>query len=212
MLDANLYASHNTTQSYPPQKKRKVDPSWPVDGDMMDESDLPKAPPPTRSDSRDAFRQNPVDSGDLTRSLQQTDRIVDTVGAIAIDCFGNIAAGSSSGGIGMKHCGRVGPAALVGIGTAVIPIEPRDDEKQCVATVTSGTGEHMATTMAAGLCANRLYSTTKVGRSGIVQPAEDDDEAIRMFVEKDFMGACHARTFRACRELHLTDMIQDIRV
>ena len=88
----------------------------------------------------------------------------------------------------MKHRGRVGPAALVGIGTAVVPIEPKDESKLCVATVTSGTGEHMATTMAAGSCASRLYSTTHRGSDGTVEPADDDDQAIRSWVERDFMG------------------------
>ena len=120
--------------------------------------------------------------------FSRPDDITDTVGAIAIDCLGNIAAGSSSGGIGMKHKGRVGPAALVGIGTAVVPIEPRDDAKLCVATVTSGTGEHMATTLAAGNCASRLYSTTYRRTDGGTESADDDDQAIRSFVEKDFMG------------------------
>ena len=115
------------------------------------------------------------------------DDITDTVGAIAIDCFGNIAAGSSSGGIGMKHKGRVGPAALVGIGTAVIPIDPEDKEKASVATVTSGTGEHMATTMAAGTCASRLYTSTRKDKKGGSE-STDDDSAIRAFVERDFMG------------------------
>lgn len=115
------------------------------------------------------------------------DLITDTVGAIAIDCLGNIAAGSSSGGIGMKHQGRVGPAALVGVGTTVIPIEPSDPKKTCVATVVSGTGEHMATTASASKCAQRIYSSTRMAKEGgSVQT--DEDQAIRSFVERDFMG------------------------
>ena len=120
------------------------------------------------------------------RDLLRDDDIMDTVGAIAVDCFGNIAAGSSSGGIGMKHKGRVGPAALVGIGTAVVPIEPDDDERLCVASVTSGTGEHMATSMAAATCAKRLYTSTCHGKRGSSE-STDDDSAMRSFVEHDFM-------------------------
>src|SRR5204862_7251298 len=91
-----------------------------------------------------------------TRDISE-DHITDTVGAVAIDCLGCIAAGSSSGGIGMKHRGRVGPAALVGIGTAVVPARHDDPHKVAVACVTSGTGEHMATTQAAARCAERIY-------------------------------------------------------
>ena len=120
------------------------------------------------------------------RICSMEDDITDTVGAIAIDCFGNIAAGSSSGGIGIKHKGRTGPAALVGIGTAVIPVEPHDKLRTCVATVTSGTGEHMATTMAASTCASRLYFNQKRGKDGRSMYA-DEEEAIRSFVERDFM-------------------------
>lgn len=125
------------------------------------------------------------------------DSITDTVGAIAVDCLGNIAAGSSSGGIGMKHKGRLGPAALVNVGTAVIPIEPNDLKKTSVASVTSGTGEHMATTFAASLCASRLYTSTRRTKDGGLEPI-DDDGAIRAFVERDFMGTsflpCASRT------------------
>lgn len=67
----------------------------------------------------------------------QANLITNTVGAIAIDFFGNIAAGSSSGGAALKLQGRVGPAALVGIGTAVIPVNPKDPQKACSATVAS---------------------------------------------------------------------------
>lgn len=115
------------------------------------------------------------------------DLITDTVGAIAIDMFGNIAAGSSSGGIGMKHRGRVGPAALVGIGTAVIPADFEDSDNVTVAAVTSGTGEHMATTMASQKCAERLYFCTKRGRGGTNVEATEE-EAMESFVVNDFMN------------------------
>ncbi|KAF6228918.1 hypothetical protein HO133_007030 [Letharia lupina] len=152
----------------------------------------PTPPPPTRSHSPRFYDNTKSEDHDemMERTASMTSRpddITDTVGAIAIDCHGHIAAGSSSGGIGMKHKGRVGPAALVGIGTAVIPVEPEDKDKTSVATVTSGTGEHMATTMAAGTCASRLYSSSKRGRKGGSE-STDDDNAMRAFVERDFMG------------------------
>ncbi|KAJ4367673.1 hypothetical protein N0V83_007258 [Neocucurbitaria cava] len=122
------------------------------------------------------------------RPLQlEGDNITDTVGAIAVDSLGNIACGASSGGIGMKYRGRVGPAALVGVGAAVIPVDPDDPEQMCVATVTSGTGEHMATTMAATVCAERLYQSVKKSRGGeYVEVTED--EALRAMIESEFMG------------------------
>ncbi|KAK5108972.1 hypothetical protein LTR62_007606 [Meristemomyces frigidus] len=117
----------------------------------------------------------------------EEDAITDTVGAIAIDMFGNIACGASSGGIGMKHRGRIGPAALVGIGAAVIPIDADDPDRQCVATVTSGTGEHMGTTQAASVCSERLFHNKRKAAGGNYQQA-NDDEAIKGFIERDFMN------------------------
>lgn len=115
-----------------------------------------------------------------------SDLITDTVGAIAIDSYGNIASGSSSGGIGMKHRGRVGPAALVGVGSAVIPADSKDPEGITVAAVTSGTGEHMATTMASQKCAERLYRLTRKG-PGAADIEATEEEAIQAFVQNDFM-------------------------
>ncbi|OLN92286.1 Threonine aspartase 1 [Colletotrichum chlorophyti] len=120
--------------------------------------------------------------------LEDEDIITDTVGAIAIDEKGNIAAGSSSGGIGMKHRGRIGPAALVGIGTAVVPSDPEDPDKTSVATVTSGTGEHMATTMASQRCAERIYGNTRRGPNGRDVEEWDEDAIMESFITKDFMG------------------------
>ncbi|KAF2869687.1 nucleophile aminohydrolase [Massariosphaeria phaeospora] len=120
-------------------------------------------------------------------SLVKGDNITDTVGAIAVDGWGNIACGASSGGIGMKYRGRVGPAALVGVGAAVIPVDHDDLEKTCVATVTSGTGEHMATTMAATVCAERLYQSVKKEKGGEYHEVTED-EALRSMIANEFMG------------------------
>lgn len=115
------------------------------------------------------------------------DSITDTVGAIVVDYTGKLAAGSSSGGIGMKHKGRAGPAALVGVGTTVVPVEPGDPDRVSVATVTSGTGEHMATTMAAHTCADRVYNCVRRRKGGGFEYASED-EALRSMIESDFMG------------------------
>jgi taspase, threonine aspartase, 1 len=115
------------------------------------------------------------------------DHVTDTVGAIAIDTFGNIACGASSGGIGMKHRGRIGPAALVGVGAAVKPEDAEDPERTVVATVTSGTGEHMSTTSAASVCSDRIYYNNRKVPGGQYENCMEE-EAMRGFIDKDFMS------------------------
>ena len=106
----------------------------------------------------------------------------------------------------MKHKGRTGPAALVGIGTTVIPIDPDDKSKSCVAAVTSGTGEHMATTMAASTCAMRLLTSTKRVKGG-KSVATDEEDAMRHFIETEFMSEQLASlSFWKCR---LTFILSD---
>jgi taspase (threonine aspartase 1) len=88
----------------------------------------------------------------------------------------------------MKYRGRVGPAALVGVGAAVVPMDPNDTEQTSVATVTSGTGEHMATTMAATVCAERLYQSVKKTTGGEYTEVTED-EALKAMIENEFMGS-----------------------
>jgi taspase (threonine aspartase 1) len=125
------------------------------------------------------YTRNPTDGE------AREDCITDTVGAIAIDRWGNIAAGSSSGGIGMKHRGRVGPAALIGIGTHVIPVDPADPDQITTAVVTSGTGEHISSTLAASTCATRIYYGQKMGPGGVFEPVTEE-EAINFMISNEF--------------------------
>ncbi|KAM4059241.1 asparaginase domain-containing protein [Hirsutella rhossiliensis] len=156
-----------------------------------DGSATPQSYPGTRGT---AYFDNNLEldaSRDLKRSdsaATSKDLVTDTIGAIAIDERGQIAAGSSSGGIGMKHRGRLGPAALVGIGTAVVPCAEKDEEGVTVAAVTSGTGEHMATTMASQRCAERLYQGTRRGPRGFDVEEYDEDAIMESFVADDFMN------------------------
>lgn len=129
----------------------------------------------------------PTSSAGFNRpATNSDDAITDTVGAIAVDIHGNIAAGSSSGGIGMKHRGRVGPAALIGIGTHVIPVDPTDPDQTSVAVVTSGTGEHIATTFAASTCAQRVYYNQRKTAGGIFQDVPEE-EAIASMIKNEFV-------------------------
>lgn len=88
----------------------------------------------------------------------------------------------------MKHRGRIGPAALVGVGAAVVPVDRDDNDRTTVAVVTSGTGEHMATTMAGTVFAERLYTGLKRVPGGGYELGMNDDEVIRAAIEKEFMG------------------------
>ena len=56
-----------------------------------------------------------------------------TVGAVALDCAGNLAAATSTGGILMKKYGRVGDTPIIGAGTYA-------DNRTCAVSCT-GTGE-----------------------------------------------------------------------
>ncbi|KAJ5817803.1 hypothetical protein N7447_007811 [Penicillium robsamsonii] len=141
---------------------------------------------PDSPDSEQDGEHITTESSDAADSEQDgEDSITDTVGAIAIDKYGNIAAGSSSGGIGMKHRGRIGPAALIGIGTHVIPQDPTDPDGTTCAVVTSGTGELIASTLAASTCAQRMYYSQKMGDNGVFTQVMEE-EALRGWMKREF--------------------------
>ena len=100
-------------------------------------------------------------------------RRFDTVGAIAVDRKGHIAAGVSSGGILFKVPGRVGQAASYGAGCWA---------QESVGISTSGSGEYLVKTLFARECASYFLSNTEQS----VQSFND------LFISK-FSGNYHYR-------------------
>lgn len=74
-----------------------------------------------------------------------------TVGAVALDAHGNLAAGTSTGGMTLKRFGRVGDAPIIGAGTFA-------DNRSCAVSST-GWGEFfMRLTVARDICAQVEYA------------------------------------------------------
>lgn len=81
---------------------------------------------------------------------------LDTVGAVVVDLEGNVAAAVSSGGLAMKHPGRVGQAAHFGCGCWAE--NANDMISYSTAVSTSGCGEHLIRTMLARECSSAVQS------------------------------------------------------
>jgi beta-aspartyl-peptidase (threonine type) len=98
------------------------------------------------------------------------DRWLSTVGAVALDSHGNLAAATSTGGTTNKSYGRVGDSPIIGAGTYA-------DNRSCAVSAT-GTGEYfIRATVARDICSRVQY----LGVS--LQQAADDvvmGELVRM--------------------------------
>lgn len=81
-----------------------------------------------------------------------------TVGAVALDSHGNLAAGTSTGGMLMKRYGRVGDSPIIGAGTYA-------DNRSCAVSAT-GWGEYfIRLTVARDICAQVEYGGKSVGEA-----------------------------------------------
>lgn len=81
---------------------------------------------------------------------QYPDRWLSTVGAVALDSHGNLAAATSTGGMTNKSYGRVGDSPIIGAGTYA-------DNRSCAVSAT-GHGEYfIRATVARDICARIQY-------------------------------------------------------
>jgi cyanophycinase len=102
--------------------------------------------------------------GDRPNRPRRADLRLGTVGAIALDRQGHLAAGTSTGGLTNKMPGRVGDSPVIGAGTYA-------DDRACAASCT-GTGEvFIRHPVAHDVVARMLYAHQSVG--GAVEDAID---------------------------------------
>ncbi|XP_034777385.1 threonine aspartase 1 isoform X1 [Acipenser ruthenus] len=94
--------------------------------------------------------------GEQEKKKENDSGSLDTVGAIVIDHEGNVAAAVSSGGLAMKHPGRIGQAAHYGCGCWAENSGNLNPYSTAVST--SGCGEHLVRTMLARECSIALQS------------------------------------------------------
>lgn len=87
---------------------------------------------------------------DAHRVSESSDRWLSTVGAVALDSSGNLAAATSTGGTTNKRWGRVGDSPIIGAGTYA-------DNRSCAVSAT-GHGEFfIRTVVAKDICARMQY-------------------------------------------------------
>jgi beta-aspartyl-peptidase (threonine type) len=96
-----------------------------------------------------------------------------TVGAVAVDREGHVAAATSTGGLAGKRPGRVGDSAIIGAGTYATDA--------CGAASTTGAGEAILRVVLA-------YSVIQLLRDGL-HPAIAADAGIRCLAERTGAGA-----------------------
>jgi beta-aspartyl-peptidase (threonine type) len=86
---------------------------------------------------------------------QYPDRWMSTVGAVALDKHGNLAAATSTGGMTNKSYGRVGDSPIIGAGTYA-------DNRSCAVSAT-GHGEYfIRATVARDICARMQFQGTSL--------------------------------------------------
>lgn len=105
---------------------------------MVDSSQLVSK----KAESMYKYYRNKIN--EYERSNGITTSALDTVGALAIDDEGNVAAGCSSGGIILKLSGRIGQASSYGAGSWAQKIGSHS-----VAACTTGNGEYLIKTLLA---------------------------------------------------------------
>ncbi|MGE0181886.1 MAG: isoaspartyl peptidase/L-asparaginase family protein [Parvularculaceae bacterium] len=149
---------------------------------------------------KDALKKEKDAAAGKIESGQPHDFKYGTVGAVALDRNGDLAAGTSTGGMTLKRYGRVGDAPIIGAGTFA-------DNKSCAVSST-GWGEYfIRLTIARDICAQVEYSGKSVAEAtndvihSRLQSAGGDGGVIVLGPDGDFvMDFNSAGMFRGVKQ------------
>jgi beta-aspartyl-peptidase (threonine type) len=99
-----------------------------------------------------------VDNGwfDTPESRQAWEHSKGTVGCVALDQNGNLAAATSTGGLSNKKWGRIGDSPVIGAGTYA-------DDRSCAVSCTGTGEEYIRRSIAHDISARMLYGQASVG-------------------------------------------------
>ena len=119
-------------------------------------------------------RSEPPDGGGASAPTPRSAGKFGTVGAVALDREGNLAAGTSTGGMTMKLWGRIGDSPIIGAGTYA-------NNESCALSAT-GHGEYfIRNNVTADICARMLYQ-------GISLEEAADNVVMKRLVEQGGEG------------------------
>jgi beta-aspartyl-peptidase (threonine type) len=135
-------------------------------------------------DAKASERAQPVTAGDsATTAAAFHDDKFGTVGAVALDRAGNLAAGTSTGGMTNKKWGRIGDSPVIGAGTYAGP--------RCAVSAT-GWGEYFIRNVVAyDICARMEYMDVSLSRAAddvIMQKLEQQERNTGGIIAMDAEG------------------------
>jgi beta-aspartyl-peptidase (threonine type) len=133
-------------------------------------------------DAKAAERAPPVAGDTLARLGPRADKF-GTVGAVALDRAGNLAAGTSTGGMTNKKWGRIGDSPVIGAGTYAGP--------RCAVSAT-GWGEYFIRNVVAyDICARMEYGNVPLARAAddvILRKLEQQEKETGGIIAMDAEG------------------------
>jgi beta-aspartyl-peptidase (threonine type) len=128
-----------------------------VDNDIFDTEHRYKSLQRAKAKMEKAKQQNK--DYQAAHNALEVEYKVGTVGAVALDKSGNIAAGTSTGGMTSKRFGRIGDSPVIGAGTFA-------DNNSCAVSAT-GHGEYFIRyNVAADICARVQYQGKTIEQAG----------------------------------------------